>query len=180
MTIRCRWDVLAVLVLALMALTVMVPGPALADLFGRAPAEEAPPAPAPDPAVEPLDSGALVAALPRVWHGTFIWDEGAAYFIELRIVSLSVRETGEVGFIAESRWSPGDLEARMSGRIDPETLRLRIWEVPADDSADGFDSDGQYDGVLANDLWDLRATWITGATGAAGSLVLVAKAMPSP
>ncbi|MGF1624786.1 MAG: hypothetical protein ACFCVH_07870 [Alphaproteobacteria bacterium] len=165
----------------MLLLALAAPAPALADLFGRtAPVDPSPQQAATPDAIAPFDAATLAEGLPRAWRGTFAWEEGVAYYVEMEIVSLSVRDSGEIGFIAESRWSPGDLLARMSGRIDPTTLELRIWEVPDDASADGFDSDGQYDGVVATDLWDLRATWVTGATGQAGTLVLVAKAPTNP
>lgn len=158
---------------AMVAATLMAvaPAPASADLFGTG--DEVPPVPA-------LTAEELVEALPRDWRGTFVWDGGAAYYVEVEIVMLSVEASGDIGFTAESRWEPGALEARMRGSIDPETLGLRIWEIPENGSADGFQSDGQYDGVLAPDLWDLRATWVTTASGETGALVLVAKALPTP
>ena len=128
----------------------------------------------------PLSAEELAEALPRDWRGTFLWEVGVAYYVEVEIVSLAVDVTGDIGFTAETRWQPGALEARMSGRIDPASLGVAIWEIPDGDSADGFQSDGLYSGVLAPDLWDLRATWVTTMTGATGTLVLVAKAPLAP
>ena len=169
--------------------------PAKADLFERLQTEEATPAPAPGTTTESAPDGpdasvvtatplftaeALVDALPRQWHGTFAWDDGVAYFVEAEIISVSVRPNGEISFTANTIWLPDGLNARMSGRIDPATLNVRIWEVAEDESAESFESDGRYDGAFAADLWDLRARWETEGTGETGDLVLVADSQPSP
>jgi hypothetical protein len=148
--------------------------PATADPFANAPTDGAAAA-ATEPA--PLSAEELAEALPRDWRGTFLWEDGVAYYVEVEIVSVAVDATGDIGFTAETTWQPGALEARMSGRINPTSLGVAIWEIPDGTSADGFQSDGLYAGVLARDLWDLRATWVTSLTGATGTLVLVAKAV---
>lgn len=167
--------------------------PAMADLFERLQTDEA--ATEPGATTESAPAGAeasvatgtplfaaedLVDALPRQWHGTFAWDDGVAYFVEAEIINVSVRPNGEISFTANTIWLPDGLNARMSGRIDPATLNVRIWEVAEDESAESFESDGRYDGAFAADLWDLRARWETEGTGETGDLVLVADSQPSP
>jgi len=193
MTTRRR--VLAVV--AGLVLLALLPVPVQADLFGRDDATtgdtEIPGAAGPS-GESPETSGAdqgdteivpaytaeeLAEALPLSWHGTFAWDEGVAFYVEMDIVKLTVRPDGDVAFNAESRWYPDLLEARMSGRIDPATLAVRIWEIAADEGAEDFESDGSYTGVFAADLWDLRARWETTGTGESGDLVLITTAEPN-
>ncbi len=140
-------------------------------LVGGTPKNDAVPAQA-------LSAPDLVAALPRFWHGTFLWQNGAAYFVEMELVKVNVRADGQLSFNAETVWHPEGTQARMSGSIDPRTLEVRIWEIPADDSADDFVSDGQYLGRFSGDLWDLQARWTTSGSGETGSLVLVADPRP--
>lgn len=184
-------------VVASLAIFALLPLPVHADLFGRNDADA--PAEAPVETPGAADSGdaqvetqaevagapaltaeALVAALPRSWHGTFVWDGGVAYFVEMEIVKLTVRPDGDVAFNAETLWLPDELRARMSGRIDPVTLEVRIWEIADDAGADEFENDGSYLGAFAPDLWDLRARWSTTGTGEAGDLVLITTSTPDP
>lgn len=178
---HCRFLVLAA-GLALLAV------PARADLFGRDPVDgaaandaatnDAAGATGGTPAESGFTAAALVEALPRSWHGTFAWDDGVAYFVEMEIVKLTVRPDGNVAFNAETRWLPDELRARMSGRIDPATLAVRVWEIADDAGAGDFESDGSYVGIFAADLWDLRARWETTGTGETGDLVLITTAVP--
>lgn len=189
----CGARLLGLSAVLLVLWTVTDAPPANADLFDRLQTEEAVTEPGAATEATPATPEAtvttatprftaedLVDALPRQWHGTFAWDDGVAYFVEAQIVNVSVRPNGEVSFIAETIWLPDGLNARMSGRIDPETLTVRIWEVAEDQSAESFESDGRYDGAFAADLWDLRARWETEGTGETGDLVLVADSQPTP
>ena len=171
-----------VVCLALAVLTFGFAGtvPAQADFFGRDTGGSESSAPDSNtPAETVYTAETLIEAMPLIWRGTFAWDDGVAYFVEMEIVKLTVRPDGEVAFNAETRWSPDGLEARMSGRIDPATLTARIWEIAEDTSAESFDSDGQYDGAFAADLWDMRARWRTNATGETGILVMIADSLPA-
>ncbi|MEZ5668240.1 MAG: hypothetical protein R3F55_12540 [Alphaproteobacteria bacterium] len=152
--------------------------PASADLFGRQGTGETADGTQQSSAAPAFTAEDLVAALPARWHGTFAWDDGAAFFIELEIVKLTPRPDGEIAFNAESHWLPDGLQARMSGRIDPATLAVRIWEIADDASAADFESDGEYDGAFTVDLWELRARWQTTGTDESGTLVLIADAEP--
>lgn len=174
-----------------MAWTIAASPPAQADLFGSSldDAAEATEATETTSSILPeqpdgqsgsgFTAESLAAALPRDWHGTFAWEDGDAYFVEVHIVTVTVRDTGELGFTAETRWLPDELRARMTGRISPDGLKVRIWEVADDASADSFDSDGLYDGRFSDDLWDLRARWTTTTTGETGTLTLVAESQPA-
>jgi hypothetical protein len=112
------------------------------------------------------------ADIPREFQGKYEWRDGnGSYTSTLKIDKIEAKD-GLLRFTGSHAYTPGDLKTKVEGTIDPRSRRLIFRESEPSEAAD---TDGMFEGTIAQDLRAIRAVWTNQTTGAKGDLELQAK-----
>jgi hypothetical protein len=128
------------------------------------------------PAASIASDGLTPDSLPRLFVGTFHWDDRADGDVDQVTLSISKTEIrdGVVVFEGTNDYDEGLAVMKVRGTIDPTSKKIVL--IEHETVVDYYNEiDGAFNGEISFDGRKISARWKTKSTGRGGSLELLAK-----